>query len=101
MTAEQLKQLAATLGFDRSEMAKLLGLSIRTLTRGVRRDGTAAALLFALQRQLADPHSLTPIRALAIQAVRADGLPHFLDRLLGVFVAAERLQLQQPNAGGR
>ena len=99
MTSSQIKKLAAALGFTLAEMAKLLGLSTRTLNRGVRREGTTATLLLALERRLLNPRDTIAIRALAVQAVRSDGLLHFLDRLLDVFIAAEFLRLQQPNAG--
>lgn len=93
--ADQLAQLESALDLTTPQLAKLLGVSVRTLYRGVERDGAAAAIIQALQRHLAvDAQSALIVRSLVLSAAQNDGLPVLLDRLLSTFVAVTRLQIR-------
>lgn len=86
MKPKELIQLAESLGLGPKELAHLVGISARTIRRGVKAGGTTDLLLKGLIEKLNDPNTHLSIRALSIIAARGEGLKALIARLLRAYV---------------
>lgn len=92
MTSEEILALADQVGLGPKELAHLLGISVRTIRRGVKKDGTVDVLLRGFQAKLKDPAAALSMRALMIVAARGEGLKLLILRLVGAYVAMDRMR---------
>ena len=92
MTSEDLLKFAEDLGLGPKELAHLVGVSVRTLRRGVKAGGTVDTLVKGLQEGLANPRTHLSVRALAIISARGDGLKALVARMVHAYVTMDELR---------
>lgn len=99
MIRAAIAQTLQALDLNRAALAKLLSVSPKTLHRwehgeGQPDSGSYAAAMVLLQaiydRISRYPASIASLRALAHISVQRDGLPHFIDRCIAAYLAADQ-----------
>ncbi len=85
-----MMQIGARLDLCPKELAHLLGISERTVHRGVQDGGPAGILLKDIREGLDDPNQFLSIRAAAIMAARSNGLQTYLSGMRRAYVELDR-----------
>ena len=93
LTADQILQVSRQLGIGLHELAHLLGVTPRTVQRGLRLGSRADLVLQEIRRRLDEPRSAQSIRALAVISAQSGGLEVFLSRLAGAYVTLDLLRV--------
>lgn len=96
MTLPELRSLADRLDLCGKEFAYLLGVSERSLLRGVRDGGTADILARSILEGLDDPQQALSVRAAAIMSARSGGLETYLRGTRRAYVNADLDSVQGP-----
>ena len=93
MTSAEVIQVSQQLGIGLHELAHLLGVTPRTVQRGLRLGSPADLILREICRRLNEPRSTQSIRALAVISAQSGGLEVFLSRLAGAYVTLDLLRV--------
>lgn len=92
MGPAEILRIAESLGLGPKELAHLVGISVRTIRRGVKENATVAILLRGIEEKLADPRTRLSMRALAIISARGEGLKMLISRLVHSYVTMDDLR---------
>lgn len=101
MTSAEMLHLAGRLDLCGKEMAHLLGISERTILRGVQEGGIIDIFLHDLQEGLDDPSQTLHVRAAAVMAAQSGGLRTYLRGLRLAYVRLDALMHQDPELLGQ
>ncbi len=88
--------VASTLGIGPKELAHLLGISERTILRGVQDGGIIDILLRDIVEGLEDPTGHHNVRVAAVMAARSGGLKTYLSGMRRAYVKLDQLVLRGP-----
>lgn len=95
MTKHELEDVAADLGLSSKEVAHLLGVSPKTITRGIKDGAPADLFLREIVKALEDPRISQSARALVVMCARSDGgFRSLVSRLIDAYVTMDRFHLR-------